>query len=275
VDGVSAGYRGKTVIDRVTTVFSGKVLLLGPNGAGKTTLFRAIAGIADIYSGTILVDGADVAKASAMAGLLALNLPEAYRLLPVDCYRLLRPKLLLEDLLACMLVFSMVVATIIVSSILLSWHKFGLLVTPQNPLWLIAILLMFGLFFYLLSTVMTRLILVFAGTKTLQTTLTMTPLAMSFIPYATLFTEAPKLLAYAYPPVALQALAAEVASGVRMPLTGIIPLLREIAASKHIEYYVDVTATLVSYLVWVAGLALIAVLLSKRIKAVHPEELMI
>ena len=87
---VSAGYRGRTVVDHINAVFSNRVLLLGPNGAGKTTLFRAIAGIADIYSGTILIDGINVNKASAMTRLLALNLPEAYRLLPIDCYRLLR-----------------------------------------------------------------------------------------------------------------------------------------------------------------------------------------
>ena len=189
--------------------------------------------------------------------------------------RLTSTRLLIKDLSASILVFSTVTATIVASSILLSWHRYGVLVVPEKPLPLVMVLLMLGLFFYLLSIVMTRLILLFAGARILQTALTMMPLAMSFIPYALLFTKTSEFIAYAYPPIALQALAIEATSGIEVPPTGIVVSLREATVSKHLEYHVNLATTLVSYLVWITGLALIAVFLSKRIKAVHPEELMI
>jgi ABC-2 type transport system ATP-binding protein len=39
------------------------VALIGPNGAGKTTLLHAIAGIAPLCSGTVDIDGHDLARA--------------------------------------------------------------------------------------------------------------------------------------------------------------------------------------------------------------------
>jgi ABC-type multidrug transport system ATPase subunit len=86
---VKAGYHGISVLKGVSGEFSKGVLLLGPNGAGKTTLLRAVAGIADVYDGSILVDCIDVSKASGASGLLAVNLPEAYYLLPIPVYSLL------------------------------------------------------------------------------------------------------------------------------------------------------------------------------------------
>lgn len=44
---------------------SGAYALIGPSGSGKTTLLHAIAGLVTPTSGTILVDGRDVAKMSA------------------------------------------------------------------------------------------------------------------------------------------------------------------------------------------------------------------
>ena len=44
---------------------SGAYALIGPSGSGKTTLLHAIAGLVMPTSGTILVDGRDVAKMSA------------------------------------------------------------------------------------------------------------------------------------------------------------------------------------------------------------------
>lgn len=37
--------------------------VVGPNGAGKTTLLNSIYGLADIFSGRILLDGVDITKA--------------------------------------------------------------------------------------------------------------------------------------------------------------------------------------------------------------------
>ncbi len=85
----SIGYRGEPVLRNVSAELRGRVVLLGPNGAGKTTLMRGVAGIADIYSGEVLVDGVSAAAARGHAGLLGVNLPEAYNLLYLDAYRVL------------------------------------------------------------------------------------------------------------------------------------------------------------------------------------------
>jgi branched-chain amino acid transport system ATP-binding protein len=66
---------GATIVDDVTfDVAPGEMLgVIGPNGAGKTTLFNLISGIAPVTSGSILLGGDDVTRASvhrrARAGL--------------------------------------------------------------------------------------------------------------------------------------------------------------------------------------------------------------
>ena len=41
-----------------------RVAILGPNGAGKTTLFNAITGIIRPSSGSVLLDGKDITRAT-------------------------------------------------------------------------------------------------------------------------------------------------------------------------------------------------------------------
>ena len=52
--------------------------LLGPNGAGKTTLINIVCGIVNLSSGTVTVDGHDIARnpraARAMIGLVPQEL---------------------------------------------------------------------------------------------------------------------------------------------------------------------------------------------------------
>lgn len=58
-DGLSAGYGGKAVLHGVdVSVAAGEVVgLMGRNGAGKTTFLRCLAGVHELDSGTVLVDG--------------------------------------------------------------------------------------------------------------------------------------------------------------------------------------------------------------------------
>lgn len=65
VQGLSAGYGPLTVLHRVNlTVYSGERLgLIGLNGHGKSTLLRAIAGLTDWQSGSILLHGREIGGA--------------------------------------------------------------------------------------------------------------------------------------------------------------------------------------------------------------------
>lgn len=66
---VTVRFGGIVALDRVTVaVAAGEVLgIIGPNGAGKTTLFDVIAGIRKPSAGRLLLDGADISSASAVA----------------------------------------------------------------------------------------------------------------------------------------------------------------------------------------------------------------
>jgi len=82
---VSSGYHGKRVLDDVSFVVEDPAIyvVLGPNGAGKTTLFRTIAGILAPSSGTVQVDGGDIAGREARTHLQYLShidgMPDALR----------------------------------------------------------------------------------------------------------------------------------------------------------------------------------------------------
>ena len=62
VESASVSLGGERVLDAVSlSVVAGEVLaVFGPSGSGKSTLLRAVAGLVDVDSGRVLVDGADV-----------------------------------------------------------------------------------------------------------------------------------------------------------------------------------------------------------------------
>lgn len=64
VRALTAGYASRTVLDRVdfSAARGELVTLLGPNGCGKTTLLRCISGVHPPASGTIALDGDDIAS---------------------------------------------------------------------------------------------------------------------------------------------------------------------------------------------------------------------
>ncbi|MEM4454493.1 MAG: ABC transporter ATP-binding protein [Thermofilaceae archaeon] len=78
-------YDRREVVKGVSTVFNNKHVVLGPNGHGKTTLFKAIAGLAP-YKGEVIIEGTSLAKLKEGIGLLAINLPEVYRLVPLSAW---------------------------------------------------------------------------------------------------------------------------------------------------------------------------------------------
>jgi ABC-2 type transport system ATP-binding protein len=75
VRGVSSGYHGKRVLEDLSFVIEEPAIyvVLGPNGAGKTTLFRTLAGILEPYTGTVEIDGIDIARHEARTRLQYLS----------------------------------------------------------------------------------------------------------------------------------------------------------------------------------------------------------
>lgn len=73
--GVSSGYLGKRVLEDISFTIETPAIyvILGPNGAGKTTLFRTLAGILEPYSGTVQIDGIDIARDEARTRLQYLS----------------------------------------------------------------------------------------------------------------------------------------------------------------------------------------------------------
>ena len=86
VEGLCAGYGALAVLDNVSLkVGRGEVIaLFGPNGAGKSTLMKALSGLIRPVSGTIKLDGEDLASLSASlvarSGLILV--PEGRQVFP-------------------------------------------------------------------------------------------------------------------------------------------------------------------------------------------------
>jgi ABC-type branched-subunit amino acid transport system ATPase component len=80
IKGLTAGYDKAAVVRGLDLdVGPGEIVaLLGPNGAGKTTTLRAISGIVRPMSGTIRIDGNDIAKVApaSRAQLGVAHVPE-------------------------------------------------------------------------------------------------------------------------------------------------------------------------------------------------------
>jgi len=59
VDGVSAGYGKLQILNEVSLEAApGELtIVVGPNGSGKSTLLKSIAGLTNIYKGTVTMDG--------------------------------------------------------------------------------------------------------------------------------------------------------------------------------------------------------------------------
>ena len=81
--GLSKVYGSTTALDGVSfTVQSGEILgLLGPNGAGKTTTINMVLGVLAATTGSVEIDGIDIAKNRARA-LARTNFAAVYAALP-------------------------------------------------------------------------------------------------------------------------------------------------------------------------------------------------
>jgi branched-chain amino acid transport system ATP-binding protein len=86
VDKVKAGYGRVQVLNGISvSVGAGENIgLFGPNGHGKTTLLRALSGLVRCTSGTMSLDGADIAALSpwAIVELGLIHVPQGNLLFP-------------------------------------------------------------------------------------------------------------------------------------------------------------------------------------------------
>jgi branched-chain amino acid transport system ATP-binding protein len=64
VEGVSAGYGNLHILTDVSIRAEAKevTVIVGPNGSGKSTLLKTVAGITNLYQGTITLDGKSIAR---------------------------------------------------------------------------------------------------------------------------------------------------------------------------------------------------------------------
>lgn len=64
VESLNSGYGKLHVLYDVSVECGGRevIAVVGPNGAGKTTLLNSIFGIADVYSGSVKLDGEEISK---------------------------------------------------------------------------------------------------------------------------------------------------------------------------------------------------------------------
>ena len=64
LEGVNKSFAKVNVIQNVDLIVDDGsfVVFVGPSGSGKSTLLRLIAGLEDVTSGKILIDGEDVVK---------------------------------------------------------------------------------------------------------------------------------------------------------------------------------------------------------------------
>ena len=186
--------------------------------------------------------------------------------------RLTAARLVAEDTAADLAVQAVAIAVVMVSTLLLAWQRYGVAAPPSRPLELLAVMVLLGLYYHLLSTVLAYAILAAGAGRMIQKTLAMLPLALSFIPYGLVFVDIGNSPAYIYPPIGLQALMIWAAGGKPVPATGIIAWMHRYYISSQPGQTVDPALALASTAAWLATLYLVAARLSKAVKAVKPEE---
>ncbi|PZU94787.1 MAG: glycerol-3-phosphate ABC transporter ATP-binding protein [Chelatococcus sp.] len=89
LQGVSKAYAGRPTVHAVDLTIADKefMVLVGPSGCGKSTTLRMVAGLEDITSGRLLIDGTDVTHAAPQKRDIAMVF-QSYALYPhMTAYR--------------------------------------------------------------------------------------------------------------------------------------------------------------------------------------------
>ncbi len=86
VENLKVSFAGNTVLDQLSMELTDKSkwVIIGQNGSGKTTLFKTLLRLVNADSGKIVYDDNEINSGKTELEVSA-NLPECYRLLPLDC----------------------------------------------------------------------------------------------------------------------------------------------------------------------------------------------
>ena len=86
IEKLIGGYGQMTILNGVDlTLERGQIgVIVGPNGAGKSTLLKAMFGLVDIFSGSIRVNGSEIARTppERMAARRIAYVPQEYNIFP-------------------------------------------------------------------------------------------------------------------------------------------------------------------------------------------------
>ena len=189
----------------------------------------------------------------------------------VTKYTRLGPRrFILEDTLASLLSLSIVALVIIIATILLARVRFGVLATPKKPLQLALDLVLAGLMLYELSMILGYLI-VLVGRPRLRGFITMVPLLLSFIAYATIFTDLGNTIAYIFPFNSFLALAVYHSTALEPPGSGFLWWITGYYMGSQAYSPVDIPLLYASLVLWILVLAALLVIVVRRARGIPVE----
>lgn len=189
----------------------------------------------------------------------------------VTKYTRLGPRrFVLEDTLASLVSLVLVALVIILATVSLAWARYGVLVIPERPLWLALDLILAGLMLYELSLLLGYLV-VWVGRPKLRGFITMIPLLLSFISYATLFTDLGNAIAYLFPFNSFLALAVYHSTALEPPGSGFLWWITSYYIQPGSYEAVDIPLLYASLILWILALAALLVLVVRRARGIPVE----
>lgn len=179
-------------------------------------------------------------------------------------------KFILEDTLASLVSLAIVASIIILATITLAWVRFGVLAAPKKPLWLAFDLILVGVLLYELSLLLGYLT-VLVGRPRLRGFIAMAPLLLSFIAYATIFTDLGNTIAYVFPFNSFLALAVYHSTALEPPGSGFLWWVTGYYTGSQAYSPVDIPLLYASLVLWILALATLLVIIVRRARGIPVE----
>ncbi|MGB9756346.1 MAG: hypothetical protein ACPLVJ_00995 [Candidatus Bathyarchaeales archaeon] len=182
----------------------------------------------------------------------------------VTKYTKLSPSKFLAENLASSLIALLIVSAIMFCSMIgVFWHKFGMLVLPENPLGLLTATFLTAIFLYAFSAFLSLLVVVLRAPKS-ASFVTFIPLMLSFLSYSSLWIDL-KIFAYISPFNCISALFYHYFSG-KQPVTGGFFT----TSGKEL---MDITLTACSMIAWTVTMFILVVTLLRNMRGIGIEEI--